>query len=231
MCLLFAIYLGIQVIAVSSSFIIGGSASTFQGGLCAYYVTGGSWQNNWEILGFSGHHSHQSSLTETALSYADACYGSRQSTVSCPTGLTPRIPYNTSTDSICPFPNKTMCKFGNSAVFTMDSGLVNAKILGINSKRPFEFRRRTSCSPLIDDQKMVQSRNISDTIVELTYRYHDLRYSSPNLYTFRERRCFNYNELLDRYSGRDASITDVRYENAYDVQYSDSASDFSSILY
>lgn len=218
MCLLFAVYLGIQVIAVSSSFIIGGSASTFQGGVCAYYVTG-RWTNNWEIIGFSGHHGHQSSLTETALAYADACYGSHQSTASCPTSLTRRIPYNTSTGSICPFPNKKMCKFGSSAVFTMDSDFVNANILGINSKRPFEFRRRTTCSPVIDDQTVVLSRNFSGTVIELTYRYDGKRNSTnANLYAFRERKPLYYNAILDSLSGRDSSIIDVYYENAYDVQ-------------
>ena len=115
-----------------------------------------------------------------------------------------------------------MCKFGNSAVFTMDSGFVNANILGINSKRPFEFRRRTTCSPLIDNQRVVQSRNISRLIVELTYRYDALRNSTGwgarDFYTFRERRYLYYNEYLDSQSGRDSRITDVRYENAYDVR-------------
>ncbi|KAL8794971.1 MAG: hypothetical protein Q9195_002553 [Heterodermia aff. obscurata] len=86
MCLLFAVYVGIQVIAVSSSFIIGGSTSTFEGGVCTYYVPG-RWSNNGEILGFSAHHGHQSFITETALFYADACYNPFQVPLSTATTL------------------------------------------------------------------------------------------------------------------------------------------------
>ena len=217
MFLLFAIYIGIQVIAVSSSFIIGGSAATIKSGACAYYVTG-NWTNDWEIISFSAHHRHQSSLTELALTYAEACYQSTESTTPCPMAATRSIIHNTSTSSSCPFPNESMCKFGNKSVFAMDSGFVQASRLGINSARRFEFRRRTTCSPVLDNETFVDSHNVSENVVEIRYLYQDNPEHRDSLYTFRERRHLDYNKLLDQFSGINHLSPDMFLNKAYDVQ-------------
>ena len=214
MLLLIAVYVGIQMIATSSSFILGDSSATIRNGACAYYVTG-RWSNNWEILDFSAHNSHQSSLTESALNYASACYQSGESTSRCPVAQVRTISHNISRSNSCPFPNKAMCKISNSSVFNMDSGFVNAHSLGINSARNFEFRRRTACSPVIDNDTFVQIHKRNEE--EATIRYVYDSKVDGNM-TFGEVWCRDCSRLLGDFSESDHNIiTPDVLRTAYDV--------------
>ena len=236
---LFAIYVGLQTIAISSSFMIGGSAATIKRGVCANYI-------NIEPLGwdldvihaFSAHHSYHNSLAESALSYATSCYQTAKTSTSCDIALTRSLPYNISTNSSCPFPAPTMCKLGDDFVHTLDTGFINARSLGINSASNFEFRRRTTCSPVIDNSTFVQPKTSSDNVtVRIQYLYGpewtgwtDVRraaggphirgrYRYPSRYSIKsETRHADYNERVDSGSGTNYDVPDTYLNKAYDVQ-------------
>ena len=214
--LLFAIYVGLQVTAISSGFIIGDSAAPIKGGTCAYYVTAG--HLNWEKHGSGADHGYQNSLADSTIGYTRACYHSNVFTNLCSRTLSRTILHNTSSGSTCPFPNKAMCKNGDSSVFTMDSDFVDANSLGINSPRKSEFRRRTTCSLVLDNERFVQSHIVSENVAEISYSYQSTTRYRTSPYTFRERRHLNYYGLPNGSSGVSARIPDMLLSRAYDVR-------------
>lgn len=218
MLALFAIYIGLQAIAISSSFMVGDSAATITPAACAYYINA-RYRLIFldEILSFSAHHSYQSSLTELALSYAASCYQSARSPTSCGVTLTRNIPYSILDNNPCPFPAHTMCKFGNDSTQAMDTGFINARTLGINSASNFEFRRRTTCSPVLDDERFVRVRNVSRNVAQISYLYAG--YAIPHSRSIlSERRHRHYNVLLDSFSGQNIKVPDTFLSKAYDVR-------------
>lgn len=218
MLALFAIYIGLQAIAISSSFMVGDSAASITPAAYAYYINAGyRLQALDEIISFSAHHSYQSSLTESALSYAALCYQSAGPPTSCGMTLTRNIPYSILDDNLCPFPAHSMCKFGNDSTHTLDTGFIDAGILGINSASNFEFRRRTTCSPVLDDENFVRLRNVSKNVAEINYLYAGLSiFDSRSMLS--ERRHRDYNELLDSVSGHNDNVPDTFLNKAYDVR-------------
>lgn len=224
---LFAIYIGLQTISISSSFMIGGSAATIKQAACAVYITRQHALTKLdEIMAFSARHSYQSSLSESALSYAASCYQTARTSTSCDIALTRSIPYHLSTTSSCPFPAPTMCKLGNDSVHTLDTGFINARILGINSASNFEFRRRTTCSPVLDNNEFVWLETSSNNkTVHIGYLYgtgwkhmwrRDSRRSRYSI--FDEVRHADYNDRIDQDSGVDNDNPDLFLNKAYDVQ-------------
>ena len=213
--LLFAIYVGLQVTAISSGFIIGDSAAPIKEGTCAYYVTAG---HHWEKHGSGADHGYLNSLADSTIGYTRACYHSTVFTNPCSRTLTRTIFHNISSGSTCPFLNKAMCKNGDSSVSTMDLGFVDANSLGINSARKFDFRRRTTCSPVLDNDSFVQSHIVSENVAEISYSYQSTTTYRTPPYTFRERRYLNYYDLPNGSSRVSARIPDVLLSKAYDVQ-------------
>ena len=220
MLLLFAILIGLQAIAISSSFIIGSSAATIKEGACTYYVDKNSYVPGSFVPPFAGittpfsvYHDLEKILTESAFSYADTCYKSTTSVASCPYTLTRSIPHTVLINNNCPFPAKNMCKLGNSSVITMDSGFVDARILGINSPSNFEFRRRTHCSPVLDNELFVQAENISENMIEIKYRYggHNKYQEHDGQLLLRERRHIYSNSSTLRLNTRANSPPDMYF--------------------
>ena len=227
MFLLFAIFIGLQAIAISSSFIIGSSAATIKEGACAYYLHWPSVPGTYIpphagfMTPFSVTHDLEKILTESALSYADTCYESTKSVASCPYTLTRSIPHTVSINNECPFPAKNMCKLANSSVITMDSGFVDARILGINSPSNFEFRRRTHCSPVLDNELFVQAENISENMIEIKYRYgeHNEYQEHDGQLLLRERRHISSNSFTLRFDTWTNPPPDMYFNKIYDVRY------------
>lgn len=54
----------------------------------------------------------------------------------------------------CPFISE-ICANGSSSAMTHDTGLVDAKVVGINSAAHLQFRRTTTCAPLRMDGEML----------------------------------------------------------------------------
>ena len=167
--LFFAIFIGLQIIAISSSSIFGGSAASIREGACGMTVT--MWNDNWDMKPALYRPSIYGDSVESALRYAEACYSANTLLNQCHSFLTRTIPHNTTHGTACPFPESGLCKQGNSSGFTLDTGFLNANLLGVNIDSPFEFRRRTTCAPVVDNTTYVHLRNVSHKHVRIEYRY------------------------------------------------------------
>ena len=105
--LFFNVFIGVQVVAISSNFIIGDSKAHMQKRNCAYYILSGLRVDN--IEWFSSHHNHQSVLTESALDYkATSCDSgdSRYSFAPPLTALIHSLPHDTLIGKPCLLPNQ-----------------------------------------------------------------------------------------------------------------------------
>ena len=171
MLLLFAIYVGIQAMAISSSFIIGDSAAVISEGRCAYSVA--YWDDDWDMKDSSVRSGFWGDLSELAIKFEQTCYSGRPSVTPCRGVLTPNLPYNSQNGTRCPFPEPTMCKLGESSAFTLDTGYLNPKMLGINARTNFEFRRRTICAPVNNNDTFLSVAYPSDNQIRFWYLYDD----------------------------------------------------------
>ena len=171
MLLLFAIYIGIQAMAISSSFIIGDSAAVISEGRCAYSVA--YWDDDWDLNPSSVRSGFWGDLSELAIEFEQTCYSGRPLVIPCRGVLTPNLPYLSQNGTRCPFPEPTMCKLGEWSAFTLDTGYLNPKMLGINARTNFEFRRLTVCAPINNNDTFLRVSYPSDKQISFGYLYDD----------------------------------------------------------
>ena len=103
--------------------------------------------------------------------YAQNCYADSDilDPTRCDFFYKPNISFTTSYTFDCPFPESSACVRGVPAV-TFDTGPVDAGDIGINAKRPYKFRRRTTCTPLSTEYPYVRNETINGTTAYY-YRY------------------------------------------------------------
>ncbi|KAF2434043.1 hypothetical protein EJ08DRAFT_694069 [Tothia fuscella] len=114
--------------------------------------------------------------------YAQTCYppiGTLSkpdlfSSMRCKTFYRQNINYKSDRqDSTCPFADPNLCIKGALTV-SFDTGKIDSSVIGINTKRPYQFRRKTTCSPLIQHGYV---RKVSDSGYERYFyeygKWHD----------------------------------------------------------
>lgn len=82
---------------------------------------------------------------DRALAYTKLCYHAEEGADGCNIFDNQTIKYTEKANETCPFIGK--------ACVTFDTGLIDAKFLGINAAKRYQFRRRMSCAPLIPDDR------------------------------------------------------------------------------
>ena len=168
MFLLFAIYIWLQVLAISSSFIIGDSAAVMSKSRYIYSMP--YWDNGWDFNPSSIRSGFWGDLSETALKFEQTCYSGQPLVIPCQGVLTPNLPHGSESGTYCPFPEPTIYKLGESSALTLDTGYLSSKSLGINAKTDFEFRRQTICAPIDTNNTFVSSSYPSDKQIYIEYR-------------------------------------------------------------
>ena len=99
--------------------------------------------------------------------WARNCYHADHGTDGCNFFLQRSISYTVEHNAACPFPDY-MCHGGASSALAFSTGAVDAREIGINAPKTWEFERNTTCSPLNMNETFIQlSRNGS----ELTFKY------------------------------------------------------------
>ena len=169
MILLFAICIGLQVMAICSNHIIRGTAATLRNGQCAYSLV--RWESGWDWLHEATPSDFYTGLTNSAIAYSKACHSANSTATQCQDLLTPTIPYDTTSDDDCPFPAQDLCKLGRKSALTFDTGFLDAKIIGINTASHFEFRRRSTCAPVMDNDTYVHIQDVGPNKVRIEYLY------------------------------------------------------------
>jgi hypothetical protein len=82
----------------------------------------------------------------TALEYRDQCYKKDALTEGCDYFYISTLPFTEIHKDNCPFEGQAC--LGDAVAYTLDTGLLDASSLGINTAKKLQFRRRTTCTPL-----------------------------------------------------------------------------------
>ena len=118
-----------------------------------------------------------------ASQYVKTCYDSSMpsSLFSCGVFYNQSIAFDTLTSQPCPFASPDMCHGGLYSAIKFDTGLIDASIIGVNTRETHKFRRTTSCAPLNMSETYVREshRSVNDT-----YDYFYGRKRNGPEYTF-----------------------------------------------
>lgn len=90
-----------------------------------------------------------------AVAYVTKCYHAKQGADGCNFFYNQTIAYTEKANQTCPFTGQTCARGKNSAV-TFDTGLIDAKLLGINAAKHYQFRRKMLCAPLVPDGDFIK---------------------------------------------------------------------------
>ena len=100
--------------------------------------------------------------------YAHDCYHTYNGADGCNFFIKRSINYTTTHNASCPFTDY-MCHGGASSAVAFTTGPVNARSIGINAPKTYEFKRDTTCSPLNMNESFIQ---LSKSSSEYTFSYH-----------------------------------------------------------
>ena len=104
-------------------------------------------------------------LMHEGFDYIRKCYGAESGQDGCNFLYNQSIAFTESSEDRCPFVER-LCAFKNESIVTFDTGLLDARYLGINSPARFQFRRRSTCVPLKPDGKSLKSTLTSNRAVQ-----------------------------------------------------------------
>ena len=115
---------------------------------------------------------HDFAAQSESVEYVRRCYRESNITDGCNQFVQRKVPYSIYNSTSCPWPG--MCYHGDlNSSYTMDTGPLSARVLGINTKRQYEFIRTTTCSPLNTSQTYIVTavRQENDTHRGYAYLY------------------------------------------------------------
>lgn len=90
-----------------------------------------------------------------AADYRQRCYRAKLGADGCNFFYNQSITYTEKCENNCPFPGGT-CARESSPALTLDTGLIDAGLIGINSEKRYHFRRTTTCAPLKADGEFIK---------------------------------------------------------------------------
>jgi hypothetical protein len=97
------------------------------------------------------------------------CYNADGKPDGCSFFLNQSIAYDVS-DAACPFDDE-LCFGGDAVPVRFSTGAVDARIIGINAPKTFEFNRTTVCSPLNMNTTYIREREKKSTDCKWTFDY------------------------------------------------------------
>ena len=120
--------------------------------------------------------------TNDAVAYSKNCYGADPGKEGCSFFRNQSISFSERSLSTCPFPGqtcglprnpivsegKTFKWYGDGSrgqfnlagaepALVLDTGFVDVRYIGINTRLPYHFRRTTTCAPLVSDGEFIKS--------------------------------------------------------------------------
>ena len=164
--LLLAIYIAFIVFGVLTSKLAGDDTSLAASPDCDIYIPDG--KGNIDHLQSVVTPYEFDAQTQSA-EYARRCYGKGESSDGCDLFVQNDISYTTIHNDSCPFQEDSMCYGGANSAYTLTTGAVSARSLGINTKRGYEFMRTTTCTPLNMNSSFITSKRAGNLTV---YSYH-----------------------------------------------------------
>jgi hypothetical protein len=144
---LFTIFIGEQVMAITAAGIVTGSTALSASPNCGVWKPDTSnvpiWEGEYRLLNFV------SDPAFRAATYAETCCGENSTADACNTFYRMNLKFEENHNSSCPFDGDGVCLFGENSAYSLDTGYLDSNILGINGVQRYQFRRRTSCAPLV----------------------------------------------------------------------------------
>ena len=111
---------------------------------------------------------YESDAQLDSANWAHNCFHTEDGADGCNFFAQQSISYTVEHNASCPFPDY-MCYGGSSSALAFSTGAVNAREIGVNAPRTWEFERNTTCSPLNMNETFIRlSRNGS----EYTFSYY-----------------------------------------------------------
>ena len=95
-------------------------------------------------------------LEVESVEYAKRCYPASARSEECSYFYNQSIHFSVRHNDTCPFQGD-ICLFGPAGAFTMTTGIISPKTIGINTRLNYGFERTTTCSPLrMDNGRFIQ---------------------------------------------------------------------------
>jgi hypothetical protein len=89
-----------------------------------------------------------------AMEYAKTCYGAVKGADGCNVFVTQDFPITETENDFCPF--EDFCLDGRYTAFSLSTGLISSKSLGINVPTGYKFNRTTTCAPIKREGRVVE---------------------------------------------------------------------------
>ena len=104
-----------------------------------------------------------------AADYRRKCYRAKLGADGCDFFYNQSIMYSEKSENKCPFPGKT-CALEQNPALTLDTGLLDSGLIGINSKKRYLFRRTATCAPLQADGEFINVTKIERWVLNKTQK-------------------------------------------------------------
>jgi hypothetical protein len=151
MLMLFGLFIGDQVLAISVAGIFSGPIGLSESPSC------GNWDFFNNILTMPQLLSGMATVDiaqQRSISYVDSCYSNEAVTEGCNIYYNRTVSYSEEHNTSCPFPGD-VCLYGQTSAYTLDTGFTDSNLLGINAAKRYQFRRRTTCSPVVTNSSYI----------------------------------------------------------------------------
>ena len=119
---------------------------------------------------------------EAAAAAHESKCSSTWSSPECGNFVENRLPYNTLDNTPCPF-RGDVCSQGPKSAFTLDTGHLDASMLGVNSCKRYLFRRNTLCAPLVANATYIRHSEAPEGKGSVSHRYGRQRTSEDSYHS------------------------------------------------
>lgn len=156
--MLFGLFIGEQVVAIFVAGIMSGSTGLSTSPDC------GNWIGDYNLAGhdlFLYQSIALAAAQERATLYVENCYGNNTALEACNLYYNRTISYSEEHNASCPFLGG-VCLYGQNSAYALDTDYVDSNVLGINAAKRYQFKRRTTCSPIVMNSSYINYRNVAD---------------------------------------------------------------------
>jgi hypothetical protein len=148
--MLFGIFIGEQVVAISVAGIVGDSVGLSASPKC------GNWQyignNDTETWRYQSQSLAAAQRRSTI--YIDNCYREPFAAEDCKVYNNRTIAFSEEHNASCPFLGD-VCLYGQISAYALETHWVDSNVLGINAPKRYHFRRKTTCSPIVTNYSYI----------------------------------------------------------------------------
>ncbi|KAF2118662.1 hypothetical protein BDV96DRAFT_596512 [Lophiotrema nucula] len=108
-----------------------------------------------------------------SVAYEESCYSGKGREEECSLFHSTKLNFTEHRNATCPFKDD-MCLHGAKSAYELETGFLDAKLLGINFRDTCRFRIRKVCSPVVADERYVKLHEIDNSgNRKVEYHYGD----------------------------------------------------------